>query len=81
MSTLGSQFMINKVYEDDAVAIKLIKEAGAIILVRGNTPQVNYLPISFITLLFSYPPTINLILITVNFRLLVQFTQITDSGV
>eukprot|EP00347_Sterkiella_histriomuscorum_P012439 403368569 len=39
MSTLGTQFMTNKVYEEDGGIVKLLKDQGAIILVRGNTPQ------------------------------------------
>jgi hypothetical protein len=38
MCTVGCEHLCEKVYDADAVSIRLIKESGAIILVRGNIP-------------------------------------------
>ncbi|TNV80973.1 hypothetical protein FGO68_gene10665 [Halteria grandinella] len=40
--TVGCQHLCEKVFEEDNPTIKLIKDAGAIIIVRGNVPQLAF---------------------------------------
>lgn len=42
MCTIGCDHLCEKVFEEDCPAIKMMKDAGAIILVKGNIPQLAY---------------------------------------
>lgn len=42
MCTIGCEHLCGKVYTEDCPAVKLMRDAGAIIIVRGNIPQLAY---------------------------------------
>ncbi|CDW73926.1 amidase family protein [Stylonychia lemnae] len=37
--TIACQFMTDKIYDEDGIIVQLLRQQGAIIVVRGNTPQ------------------------------------------
>ena len=39
-ATVGCDFLMDVIFTEDCPTIKVLKEAGAIILVKGNLPQI-----------------------------------------
>lgn len=54
MSTVGTAFY-NDIVKTDSPAVKMFKDAGAIILVKSNVPQVNIrLKFEIVRFLYSF---------------------------
>lgn len=39
--TVGCAYLADQRSEEDAPAVKMLKDAGAIVLIKGNIPQVS----------------------------------------